>query len=283
MKRTIIKRKKSYVRRVRGKRQKVRKHRQRYKKSYSGFLQKPFKTRELLEETRAEFGEAGLSHLHSLDRETLQLKLEKDFNITPGVTHDMGKPALINLYRNKYIGGLSKSRRSFGSNSLISIKKKGKTITTRKPKEVLKLGKQIKKRLKPLTNRIDLAGSIRRKTGNYIDIDVVAIPKDKERIKKSLRKMGKPIQEGNKKIGYNIKNVKTEVYFATPKDYGANLLFATGSGGHNIGLRKIAKEKGMKLNQYGLWKNNKLIASKSEKGIYKALGRPKFKQPEERT
>ena len=51
--------------------------------------------------------------------------------------------------------------------------------------------------------------------------------------------------------------------------------------GESIGLRVIAKRKGMKLNQYGLFKDGKRIAGKTEKEIYHALGR-EWKSPEKR-
>jgi DNA polymerase (family 10) len=63
------------------------------------------------------------------------------------------------------------------------------------------------------------------------------------------------------------------------KEFGSALQYFTGSKEHNIALRKIAIEKGMKLNEYGLFKGKKLIASETEEEIYKALGLPYF-EPE---
>lgn len=164
----------------------------------------------------------------------------------------------------------------------IRVKKKGKIITTRTPKEVIRLAKNISKDLNPYAEKIELAGSIRRKVPPK-DIDMVIISKDKKGIENELKKRGQILQKGDKKIESRIEGVKVDIFFAKPKEWGAKLLFATGSGGHNIGLRQVAKKKGMKLNQYGLWKGNRLLASKTEKDIYKALDRPRFKMPEERT
>ena len=54
--------------------------------------------------------------------------------------------------------------------------------------------------------------------------------------------------------------------------YGAALQYFTGSKGHNIHLRGIAKAKGIKINEYGVFKGNKKIAGKEEKDVYRSLG-----------
>ena len=54
--------------------------------------------------------------------------------------------------------------------------------------------------------------------------------------------------------------------------FGSALQYFTGSKEHNIALRKIAIEKGFKLNEYGLFKGKKIIACKTEEEVYKALG-----------
>jgi len=46
-------------------------------------------------------------------------------------------------------------------------------------------------------------------------------------------------------------------------------------------MRKIAIKKGLKLNEYGLFKNNKKIAGEREEDIYKKLG-VKYLKPEQR-
>ncbi|MEK7627256.1 MAG: PHP domain-containing protein, partial [Patescibacteria group bacterium] len=56
------------------------------------------------------------------------------------------------------------------------------------------------------------------------------------------------------------------------KSFGAALNYFTGSKEHNVILRQIVKEKGLKLNEYGLFKNRKIIAGKTEQEIYEKLG-----------
>ena len=56
------------------------------------------------------------------------------------------------------------------------------------------------------------------------------------------------------------------------ESWGAALCYFTGSKSHNIELRKIAIRRGLKLNEYGLFKGARRVAGKTEEEIYKALG-----------
>jgi len=121
--------------------------------------------------------------------------------------------------------------------------KKGKYVFTRKGSVVLKLADEIYKELKPLSKKIMIVGSIRRKEENPVDVDIVLIPKNKEKILDYLNKKGKFEQGGEKRSTFKINKVKVEIYYAKPKSWGAMLLTYTGSFQYNIGLRVLAKKK----------------------------------------
>ncbi|MFW6282938.1 MAG: hypothetical protein ACOC1P_02695 [Minisyncoccales bacterium] len=169
------------------------------------------------------------------------------------------------------------------------MKNSKKEASNKKTNKVIKLANQLQKELKPYCKRIKLAGSIRRKEKNPKDIDIVIIPKDKEKIFEILDKKGKKLQAGDKKVYFKINGIKVEIYYTNEKSWGATLLAYSSKKGAAIGLRILARKKGFKLNQYGLFKktkkNNKktwkYIAGKTEKEIYNALDR-KWKPPEER-
>lgn len=55
-------------------------------------------------------------------------------------------------------------------------------------------------------------------------------------------------------------------------NYGAALLYFTGSKEHNVALRQRAIQQGTKLNEYGLYRDEKIIASRAEEDIYQAMG-----------
>ena len=165
------------------------------------------------------------------------------------------------------------------------VLKKGKVVTTRKGNVVLHLANSIVKKIKPLCSRIEIVGSIRRKVKNPVDIDIALIPKnekDKDKIEEVLKKEGKFVQGGEKRATFRIKGVKVELYYTNREEWGATLLAYSSEFGAGIGLRMVAKRKGMKLSQHGLFRESgRRIAGRTEEEIYHALGRP-YKEPENR-
>ena len=159
--------------------------------------------------------------------------------------------------------------------------KKGKRVSTRKGNFVIKLSRKIVREIKPYCKKIMVVGSIRRKEKNPVDIDIVLIPKDKKKIEETLSKKGKKLLGGDKKAYFKIEGVEVELYYTIPEEWGAALLAYSSEFGAGIGLRVVAKKKGFKLSQHGLFKNGKRVAGRTEEEIYHALGRP-WKKPEKR-
>ena len=149
--------------------------------------------------------------------------------------------------------------------------------------KVVNLSKRIIKELKPYCKKIEVAGSIRRKSENPHDIDIVLIPKNKIKLKEKMEKMGKFIQGGEQRSRWHIQGTQVELYYTTEQEWGATLLAYSSKKGSEIGLRIIAMKRGFKLNNHGLFsrKTGKRIAGKTEREIYSALGRP-YKEPWER-
>ncbi len=154
-----------------------------------------------------------------------------------------------------------------------------------KENQIVNLAKYLKEILKPFCRKIEIAGSIRRHEKNPRDIDIVLIPKNKEELENFIKKEvnGKYLQGGEHESTWKIKGVKVELYYTNEEEWGAELLAYSSKKGAGIGLRIIAKRKGFKLTQHGLFERTtgKKIAGKTEKEIYAALGRP-YKAPKDR-
>ena len=146
---------------------------------------------------------------------------------------------------------------------------------------VLRLADKILKWIKPYCFRVKIVGSICRREKNPVDIDIVCIPKNKKKLENFLLLKGKKIQGGLHEATFKIKGVKVELYYTVPEEWGAELLAYSSEKGAEIGLRIIAKKKGFKLSQHGLFKGNSSVAGKTEKEIYSKLGR-KWKTAERR-
>jgi DNA polymerase (family 10) len=162
------------------------------------------------------------------------------------------------------------------------VLKKGRIVVTRKGEVVIHLASKIVKFIKPFCSRIEIVGSIRRKEKNPVDVDVVLIPKNREKLEEFMKKKWKYLQGGEKKSSWRIEGVKVELYYTNKEEWGAALLAYSSKFGAGIGLRMVARRKGMKLSQHGLFsKKGRRIAGRSEEQIYHALKR-KWKKPENR-
>jgi DNA polymerase (family 10) len=83
------------------------------------------------------------------------------------------------------------------------------------------------------------------------------------------------LAQGPTKSSVRLKEgIQVDVRVLDDSIFGAALLYFTGNKEHNIILRKIAIEKGLKLSEYGLFdkKTNKLVAGRTEEEVYKKLG-----------
>ena len=151
--------------------------------------------------------------------------------------------------------------------------------------EILPIANEIKAQLQNLkqVKKIAIAGSFRRRKETIGDLDfLVALKKNKNQqaeINKvmefftSLPEVVKVWGKGPTKSSIIMgSGCDVDLRIVPEQSYGAALQYFTGSVEHNIVIRKIAMSKGMKLNEYGLFKGKKRIAGKTEKEIYNKLG-----------
>jgi len=82
------------------------------------------------------------------------------------------------------------------------------------------------------------------------------------------------LESGLKRASVKLKEgVQVDVRVFEDAEYGAALVYFTGSKDHNIALRNLAIDNGWKLNEYGLFdKNGSRLAGKTEDSVYEKLG-----------
>lgn len=129
---------------------------------------------------------------------------------------------------------------------------------------------------RPEIERAEIAGSIRRGKETIGDIDILTITENPEETINyftSLEMAEETVAKGSKKAIIRLEDgIECELRTFTREEFGAALLYFTGSMEFNIELRRMARSKSMKLNEYGLYKDKKRIASKTEEEIFKSLG-----------
>ncbi len=123
---------------------------------------------------------------------------------------------------------------------------------------------------------ISAAGSLRRWKETIGDIDILASGKGGTKIIEIFTKFPKVVRilaAGETKGSVIVAGgIQVDLRIVEPKSYGAALQYFTGSKAHNIKLRNIAKSKGLKLSEYGVFRGKKMVAGKSEHDVYKILG-----------
>ena len=143
---------------------------------------------------------------------------------------------------------------------------------------VLPLILEIEQRLRELPEVLEVivAGSIRRRKETVGDADILAISRQPEKIMDFFVSMPEVMHvhgKGRTKTMIKLKNgMDVDLRVVEKESFGAALNYFTGSKDHNVALRRIAQDKKLKLNEYGLFRGNKRIAGKTEEDLYEALG-----------
>ena len=123
---------------------------------------------------------------------------------------------------------------------------------------------------------IALAGSLRRMKETIADGDILvssAKPAPVMQAFVKLPEVERVLSHGGTKASVITKdNFQVDLRVVEPEAWGAAWHYFTGSKSHNVKVRTLAVKKGLSVNEYGLWKRKKRLASKTEEEMYKALG-----------
>ncbi len=126
--------------------------------------------------------------------------------------------------------------------------------------------------------RAEVAGSFRRMKETIGDIDILASGKSTTEIIRNFTKLPvikEVISEGETKCSVVLSTgMQADLRVVDDNSYGACLQYFTGSKNHNVKLRGIAKDMGFKINEYGIFKGDKLIPCPDEEIVYQTLGLP---------
>jgi len=127
--------------------------------------------------------------------------------------------------------------------------------------------------------KISVAGSLRRMKETVRDIDILMVSNDPERIMSTFTKLP-PVKRilatGETKSSVLTKDdVQVDVRVVGEKEFGAALLYFTGSKSFNVKLRQIAQRRKQKINEYGVFSvrtaKDKYLVGKTEEEIFKLL------------
>jgi DNA polymerase (family 10) len=134
--------------------------------------------------------------------------------------------------------------------------------------------------------KLVVAGSARRRKETIGDIDFLAVAKEPQKLMDyfvAMPGVKRVLAHGGTKSSVHLAlGVDADLRVVPAESWGAALNYFTGSKNHNVALRQLAIKKGLKLNEYGLYKNadsrglkrglTQMVAGKTEEEIYGALG-----------
>ncbi len=130
----------------------------------------------------------------------------------------------------------------------------------------------------PGTSQVVIAGSARRMKETVGDIDILTIAADGAATVQAFvhfPQVKEILAAGDTKGSVLLHNgLQVDLRVVPPESYGAALHYFTGSQAHNIKIRTLARERGLKVNEYGVFRGEERIAGEREEEIFQALGMP---------
>jgi DNA polymerase (family X) len=150
---------------------------------------------------------------------------------------------------------------------------------------VLPLANEIEGRLRSIAGveQVAVAGSVRRRKETIGDLDFLVAARDPGKVARTFASMPDVThvyaRGATKTLVRLADGMDADLRVVPAVSFGAALLYFTGSKAHNVALRRIAQLDGLKLNEYGLFRDARRLAGHSEEEVYRALGLP-FVPPE---
>lgn len=130
----------------------------------------------------------------------------------------------------------------------------------------------------PGVTTVEVAGSYRRGRDTVGDLDFVVSAQRNADLASMLRRygdIGQIVEAGPTRCTVILRNgLQADLRLVGKASLGSALHYFTGNRAHNIHLRRRAQERGLKLNEYGLFRGRTRIAGATEKDVYAALGLP---------
>jgi DNA polymerase (family 10) len=128
-----------------------------------------------------------------------------------------------------------------------------------------------------------VAGSYRRSKDTVGDLDFLVVSDEPAKVGARFVKypeVKEVLASGTTRSSARLASgIQADLRVVPRESYGAALHYFTGSKAHNIAVRKLGIERGLKINEYGVWRGEKRVAGQTEESVYAAVGLP-YIEPE---
>jgi len=126
--------------------------------------------------------------------------------------------------------------------------------------------------------QIEIAGSYRRCKETVGDLDILATTKGASDVMDGFVKYDEVkdvLAHGETRATVRLKcGLQVDLRVVPTESFGAASQYFTGSKAHNIEIRRLGQERKLKINEYGVFRDEKRIAGDTEESVYRAVGLP---------
>lgn len=123
-----------------------------------------------------------------------------------------------------------------------------------------------------------VAGSYRRGRETVGDLDILVTTSGRTAAMEHFvgyEEVDEVISSGTTRATVILRSgLQVDLRVVAQQSYGAALYYFTGSKSHNIQVRRLAQQRGLKINEYGVFRGKRRIAGKTESSIFKSVGLP---------
>jgi DNA polymerase (family 10) len=130
----------------------------------------------------------------------------------------------------------------------------------------------------PGVSQVMLAGSYRRFRETVGDIDILVAAGNTENVMDrfvAYDEVKDVLAKGSTRATVILTSgLQVDVRVVNEDCFGAAWQYFTGSKAHNIEIRRLAQERGLKISEYGVFKGEKRIAGDTEESVYRSVGLP---------
>jgi DNA polymerase (family X) len=125
---------------------------------------------------------------------------------------------------------------------------------------------------------VELAGSFRRRQETVGDLDILVTAGTRTGVVAhflAYPDVRTVLAQGPTRASVRLRSgIQVDLRVLRPESYGAGLYYFTGSKAHNIAVRQLARARGLKINEYGVFRGRQRIAGRTEEEVARTVGLP---------
>ncbi len=128
-------------------------------------------------------------------------------------------------------------------------------------------------------DEVVVAGSYRRWKETVGDLDILVTAAPNSAVSDAFiahEAVERVLSHGDTRASVVLRHtgLQVDLRVVPQQSFGAALHYFTGSRAHNIALRRMAREQGLKINEYGIFRGDRRLGGETEEAIYRQFGMP---------